>query len=41
MPGADSFLYETPFTINRSQTVKAILVRDGKVMGEVKTKNYK
>lgn len=40
-PNADSFLYETPFTINSSQTVKAILVRDGKVMGEVKTKSYK
>ena len=39
-PGPQSPLYSVPFVINRSQTVKAVLVRDGRIMGESKTKKY-
>ncbi len=37
-PGPESTLYTVPFVINRSQEVKAVLVRDGKTVGEMKTK---
>lgn len=40
LPGADSHLYEGPFSINRSQSVSAVLVREGKTVGEIKTKRY-
>ncbi len=40
IPGPDSKLYDIPFVINRSQTVSAALFRDGKMVGEVKTKRY-
>ena len=39
-PGPRSLLYSEPFVINRSQTVKAVLVRNGKTIGEIKTKKY-
>lgn len=37
-PGSESTLYTLPFVINRSQEVKAVLVRDGKTVGEIKSK---
>lgn len=37
-PGPESTLYTLPFVINRSQEVKAVLVRDGKTVGEIKSK---
>ena len=37
-PGPESALYTLPFVINRSQEVRAVLVRDGKIIGEIKSK---
>ena len=39
-PGPDSPVYAKPFVINRSQTVKAVAVRDGRPIGDIKTKQF-
>ncbi len=39
-PTAQSPVYELPFTINRSQVVSAAAFRDGKRIGDVKTKKW-
>ena len=39
-PTADSPKYEIPFSINRSQTVTAVAVRDGRQIGEIKSKRF-
>ena len=40
VPTADSPKYEIPFTINRSQTVTAVAIRDGRQIGEIKSKRF-
>lgn len=40
VPTADSPVYELPFSINRSQVVSAVAYRDGKPVGEVRTKRW-
>ncbi len=40
VPTIDSPKYEIPFSINRSQTVSAIAFRDGKPVGDVRTKRW-
>ena len=40
VPTIDSPKYEIPFSINRSQIVSAIAYRDGKPVGEVRTKRW-
>ena len=40
MPTLDSPKYEIPFSINRSQVVTAIAYRDGKPVGEARTKRF-
>jgi hexosaminidase len=40
VPTADSPKYEIPFSINRSQTVTAVAIRDGRQIGEIKTKRF-
>lgn len=40
VPTIDSPKYEIPFSINRSQTVSAIAFRDGKPVGEIRTKRW-
>ena len=39
-PTLDSPKYEIPFSINRSQVVTAIAYRDGKPVGEARTKRF-
>ena len=39
-PGPDSRKYELPFVINRNQTVSAAAFRNGKKLGETKTKHF-
>jgi len=39
-PTAESMLYDRPFVINRSREVSAAAFRDGRIIGEVKTKKY-
>ena len=40
VPTADSPKYEIPFSINRSQTVTAAAYRDGRQIGEIKSKRF-
>ncbi len=40
IPGPESALYTQPFVINRSQEVKAVLVRGGKRIGDIKSKRF-
>ena len=40
VPTADSPKYEIPFSINRSQTVTAVAIRDGRQIGEIKSKRF-
>ena len=40
VPTIDSPKYEIPFSINRSQTVSALAFRDGKPVGDVRTKRW-
>ena len=40
VPTIDSPKYEIPFSINRSQTVSAIAFRDGKPVGDIRTKRW-
>ena len=40
MPDADSPIYDKPFSINRSQTVTAVAVRDGRQIGNIKSKRF-
>ena len=40
IPTADSPKYEIPFSINRSQTVTAVAIRDGRQIGEIKSKRF-
>ena len=40
MPDADSPVYDKPFSINRSQTVTAVAVRDGRQIGNIKSKRF-
>jgi hexosaminidase len=40
VPTMDSPKYEIPFSINRSQTVSALAFRDGKPVGDVRTKRW-
>jgi hexosaminidase len=40
VPTMDSPKYEIPFSINRAQTVSALAFRDGKPVGDVRTKRW-
>lgn len=40
VPTADSPKYEIPFSINRSQIVTAVAIRDGRQIGEIKSKRF-
>ncbi len=40
VPTPDSPLYELPFVINKSQIVTAIAVRNGRQIGEIKSKRF-
>lgn len=40
MPTADSPKYEIPFSINKSQIVTAVAYRDGRPIGEIKSKRF-
>jgi hexosaminidase len=40
VPTADSPKYEIPFSINRSQTVTAAAYRNGRQIGEIKSKRF-
>lgn len=41
VPDAESPEYTCPFSINKSQTVSAVAIRDGKPIGQIKTKSIK
>ena len=40
VPTVDSPKYEIPFSINKSQTVSAVAFRDGKPVGDMRTKSW-